>query len=204
MFMCWSLGYQVMDSHTKGYWISRALTSSFTDWLIICCHYWGWWKLVNWVLEEVCCWECDCVVCVWSANSFSSFLLPGHSKRANFGSPHALALAILSFTPPRNCGAGVSRTGGRRQNKSFLLWVVFLKYFVTVTKHYLICSLSQCMRISVISFMVLSISLCTTLSFIHHASVSVAFFLFPEVEFLPRWNAICCIFFWDVMLLDLL
>lgn len=70
---------------------------------------------------------------------------------------HMLMLLLLPSCPlplPRNCGAGVSRTGGRRQNKSFLLWVVFLKYFVTVTKHYLICSLSQCMRISVISFMV--------------------------------------------------
>lgn len=87
---------------------------------------------------------------------------------------------------PRNCGAGVSQTGGRRQNKSFLLWVVFLKYFVTVTKHYLTCSFSQCTRMCVISFMVRSVSLCTTFIPIHHASASVDFFLFPEVEFLPH------------------
>lgn len=97
--MCWSLNYQVMDSPIEGYWISRALTSSLTDWLIICCHYWEWWKLESWFLEEVCCWECDCVGCVWSENSSSSFLLPGYHKRANFGS--APALAISSFTPPQ-------------------------------------------------------------------------------------------------------
>lgn len=87
---------------------------------------------------------------------------------------------------PRNYGAGVSQTGGRRQNKSFLLWVVFLKYFVTVTKHYLICSFSQCTRMCVISFMVWSVSLCTTFIPIYHVSASVGFFLFPEVEFLPH------------------